>query len=202
MSKILNDLAELAKTIKNTQSDKELMNDDLDFITDRIENFPKYFNSIVMMEIRVEMAKFRLEGAELGGFRAELDANRRRAHILVANSINQINRLCEEYNREPVFNLPNNKEKLNSDDIEDREYAADMVYGFCKEVFLESKLKERYNNFDLDDRMDQKDAELLDMINNRDTFNGKISVDDLIKMAEEDIDIKSDDKDVSEDVCL
>ncbi|WP_373262024.1 hypothetical protein [Hungatella hathewayi] len=53
--------------------------------------------------------------------------------------------------------------------------------------------------------MDPKDAELHDMIINRNTFNRKVSVDNLIKMAEEDMDMKLqkyDDKDVSDDVCL
>lgn len=55
MSKILKDIIDLAKTIKDTQEDKELMEEDLDFLINRIENFPRYFNSIITMEIRIEM---------------------------------------------------------------------------------------------------------------------------------------------------
>lgn len=201
MSKILNDVIDLAKTIKENQEDKELVEEDLDFLTNRIENFPKYFNSVITMEIRMEMAKFRLEGAELGEYRMNLDANRRAAHISVADSINQINKLCEIYNKDPIFELPGDKEKLNSDSIDDREFAADLVYGFCKEVFLDSKSKERYN--ELNEISDEsRDHELYDMIQSRDTFNGKISVDDLIKLAKDDIESPEGKDEDLDEVCL
>jgi len=200
MSKILKDIIDLAKTIKDTQEDKELMEEDLDFLINRIENFPRYFNSIITMEIRIEMAKFRLDGAELGEYRANLDANRRSAHISVADSVNQINKLCEIYQKDPIFELPGNKEKLNSADIDDREFAADLVYGFCKEVFLESKLRERYN--ELEENGDvNRDSELYHMIQSRETFGGKVSVDDLIKLATDDTE-KSEGKEDLDDVCL
>lgn len=201
MSKILKDIIDLAKTIKDTQEDKELMEEDLDFLTNRIENFPRYFNSIITMEIRLEMAKFRLEGAELGEYRANLDANRRSAHISVADSVNQINKLCEIYQKDPIFELPGNKEKLNSADIDDREFAADLVYGFCKEVFLESKLRERYN--ELEENGDtNRDSELYGMIQSRETFGGKVSVDDLIKLAADDTEKSEGKEEDLDDVCL
>lgn len=141
-----------------------------------------------------------MEGAELGEYRANLDANRRSAHISVADSVNQINKLCEIYQKDPIFELPRNKEKLNSDDIDDREFAADLVYGFCKEVFLESKLRERYN--ELEENGDvNRDSELYQMIQSRETFGGKVSVDDLIKLATDDTE-KSEGKEDLDDVCL
>ena len=189
MSKILNDVIDLAKTIKENQEDKELVEEDLDFLTNRIENFPKYFNSVITMEIRMEMAKFRLEGAELGEYRMNLDANRRAAHISVADSINQINKLCEIYNKDPIFELPGDKEKLNSDSIDDREFAADL------------KSKERYN--ELNEISDEsRDHELYDMIQSRDTFNGRISVDDLIKLAKDDIESPEGKDEDLDEVCL
>lgn len=201
MSQILNNISDLAKTIIDTQKDKELMEDDLDSLTKWIENFPKYYNSVITMEIRIEMAKFRLEGSELGEYRANLDANRRMAHILVADSINKINRLCNVYKKEPVFKLPENKEKLNSESIDDREFAADLVYGFCKEVFLDSKSMERYNEQeDLEDNF--RDKELYNMIQSRNTFSGKISVDELIKLAKDDIEMSGGKKDELDDICL
>lgn len=201
MSKILNDVIDLAKTIKENQEDKELVEEDLDFLTNRIENFPKYFNSVITMEIRMEIAKFRLEGAELGEYRMNLDANRRAAHISVADSINQINKLCEIYDKDPIFKLPGDKEKLNSDSIDDREFAADLVYGFCKEVFLDSKSRERYNELE-DITDDSRDQELYNMIQSRDTFNGKISVDDLINLEKDNMEKPEGKGEEFDEVCL
>ena len=49
---------------------------------------------------------------------------------------------------------------------------------------------------------ESRDHELYDMIQSRDTFNGRISVDDLIKLAKDDIESPEGKDEDLDEVCL
>ena len=201
MSKILNDLVELAKRIKETQSDAEFKEQDLSFLVDHIEKIPNYFNSVIAMETKLPIAKFRLEQEAYCDLYKNLDTNRRIAHMAVTNAINGINALSNLYHMKPIFELPEGMEKLKSDDRDDRNLATDMVYQFCKEVFLDSSLREQYNDRETYSTT-ERENEVYDMIQTGNTFNGKISLDDLIKMSKEEITGQPIHPKKSDDFCL
>lgn len=67
---------------------------------------------------------------------------------------------------------------------DDRELAADAIYGFCKEVFLDARSKERYNQIEGYDR-EERDKELHEIGERSGYFNQKLSIDELIAQAKE-----------------
>ena len=98
-------------------ADKE----DLDIIQDSIDSFPKYIDSIVKMEVGATIAKHRCNTQD--EFVAEiqrLDKNRRIIHNSAITSAKILNRLCNLYKIEKIY----------EGDVEDRYEVAD----FAKEV--------------------------------------------------------------------
>lgn len=208
MSKVLNDLSNLAKTIKETELDPDIVKGDLDFLMQRIQKFPDYFNSVIMMETRMAVAKFTLDGETYRDLRTKLDGNRRSAHIAVTDAINQINNLSETvYHNGPIFEFSSkDNNKLDSNSIDDRDLAAYTVYGFCKEVFLDYKSRELYNELEGYSN-EQRNQEVDEITKSGGMFDGKISMDDLIQMTAEEPEYDSkeeakDEKTIDTDVCL
>lgn len=208
MSKVLNDLSNLAKTIKETEPDPDIVKGDLDFLMQRIQKFPDYFNSVIMMETRMAVAKFTLDGETYRDLRTKLDGNRRSAHIAVTDAINQINNLSETvYHNGPIFEFSSkDNNKLDSNSIDDRDLAAYTVYGFCKEVFLDYKSRELYNELEGYSN-EQRNQEVDEITKSGGMFDGKISMDDLIQMTAEEPEYDSreeakDEKTIDTDVCL
>lgn len=185
MSKVLNKLAHLAEIIKNSNNNAEEIKDDLDFLVKRIETFPKYFNSILIMETRLELGRFRLEPDDLAEMRTKLDHNRRDCHIIATNSINQLNRLAKAYNQNSIFIFPVENNVLNPENIEHREMAADCIFDFCKEVFLDVKEKEFFK--EMEEYNIQKNEELYEFHKTGKQFKSFTNVEDLITQAEHDI---------------
>lgn len=198
MSKILNNVASLAKQIYEKAEDPVLLKEDLDTLMRYVEAFPKYFDSVIRMETFSATARFRYEGDDLLDKLAKWDSDRRLAHIMATSAINKINRLCKVYEMDPIFEIPGVKEnRLNENSITDRKIAADIIYGFCKEVYLDAAEKERYNQ-----KETSFDQELSELQNDRIEFYKKISVDDLIKIAKEELDQEHGPSRDDDDVCL
>lgn len=205
MSKILKNLALLAQKIRNDESlDEEDMKDMEEFLMKRIERFPKYFSSVINMECRLVIMKQLYEREDYQEKVMKMDQARRDLHIMAADGINQINRLCRSYDMEPIFEFPliGNRELMPRAQIEgnpimernakdDRELAADAIYGFCKEVFLDSQSRERYNKMEEYSR-EERDQELASISNENGYFNEKLSVDQLIALAKAECDSHTD----------
>lgn len=133
MCKALDSIAELIQVIY--ASDDMDIREDLDFLVKRIENIPKYFNSILLMEQKLKLNRFRMDNEDYAVIRYDLDLNRRHLHITMTNSVNQINRLAKFYGLSPVF-VYEKEGELDSQCSADREIASNCVFDFCKEVFL------------------------------------------------------------------
>lgn len=197
MSKILNDIAELAKRIK-TNPEAEERGEDEAFLTKRIERFPQYFSTVISMESRISILANLYEREDYIDKVMRMDQSRRDQHILATDAINQINVLCDLYGMEHIFQFPaigNRKlqpeAKIKGNFLmemaakDDRELAADAIFEFCKEVFLESKDKERYNH--MIGSRGERDMELHDMSKEGICFKHEISVDELISIAKQQI---------------
>lgn len=197
MSKVLQDLANLANNIREKETDPEDRKDMEEFITKEIECFPKYFEAVVMMNTRLTIMSQLYDREDYIDKVQHMDQARRDAHIMVAQAINKINRLCDMYEIDHIFKFPGrgNEElqpipkvaghpKFEREAEADRELAADAVFGFCKEVFLEGKDLEKYNMHEGYTRA-QRDQELYEIGNGDGGFNTKITVDELIDKARE-----------------
>lgn len=195
MTKVMKNLAALAEKIKN---DKELTMEDKqdmqEFLIERIEMFPKYFSSVVNMKTQLTILEQLCTPEDYAEKRMSLDEQRRRAHIMATMSINQINKLCKSYEMEAIFQFPEigNRELLpeaknKGNRVEemqassDRELAADAVYGFCKEVFLDGKSRSLYNEYDCD--RTTRDIDLFHIGNDSGFFSTSVQLDDLIDQA-------------------
>ncbi len=195
MTKVMKDLATLAERIKN---DKELTMEDKqdmqEFLIERIEMFPKYFSAVVNMKTQLTILEQLCTSEDYAEKRSHLDEQRRRSHIMATMSINQINKLCKSYEMEAIFQFPEigNREllpeaKQKGNRVEemqassDRELAADAVYGFCKEVFLDGKSRALYNEYECD--RSTRDMELFHIGNDSGFFHTSLELDDLINQA-------------------
>lgn len=173
MSEILNKIRNLTTTMYYS-NEKERF-DDLEQLEKHLEAFPKYNNAVINESIKLEIIKFRYEGEALRTARMELDQARREAHQLATISVNFINKLAVVYNQEKIFNVNH----LDFDNRDDRETAAVITFGLCKEIFLDSKELERYNQVEEYDYRTM-DEELADYMRNRTLFDKKLSIKDLI----------------------
>lgn len=70
-------ITELYKTmLENAKNDED--NELVEFIADQVDVFRKYVNSVVEMEIRIPVARFRMETEDFQRFAERLDTNRRK----------------------------------------------------------------------------------------------------------------------------
>lgn len=150
-------LMELASAIANMSETEEERFEIAQFLEERIEKLPKYFSCVITMNTQIGVIRVMCDDPEEIGRRIEqLDRARRMAHISAVMAINQINRLCTSYGVQKVFQFPEigdrelfaeAKIKGNPQSeriaMEDRELAADRIYDFCKEIFLDDASKER-----------------------------------------------------------
>lgn len=119
---------ELYKTMlkkAKDNEDKELM----EFIVDQIEVFRKYVNSVVEMEIRIPLERFRMEAEDLQRFIERLDTNRRNIHERAIDSCRSLNRLCDKMGLEALY----------PGDLEDRYQVADFCLEIVSELFRDGQ---------------------------------------------------------------
>lgn len=200
MSSTLDKLQKLSQAVKNEfQNDPEELQEMEEFLLSKVNAFPNYFNSVVSMESRIVILK-ELCDPETYRFRVQkMDDDRRSAHIAATNAINQLNRLCKRYDLEPLFTfegigdrelhsvaeIPGNSAKEN-EAIEDRERAADAIFSFCKEVFLDKKVQEKYNQIENPDR-NQRHKETFEMSQSNEQFDKKYnSIEEMINETHRD----------------
>lgn len=129
----------LVKAIREADIDPEDMRDDLESAETSILKFPKYFNAVIETVVRSRT----LSKDNISHYQYQimhLDEMRRSAHISVAIAVNKLNRLCRMYNVEQMFDIDN----LSGDNVDDREKAANAVYNFCKETFLDEEYRSGY----------------------------------------------------------
>lgn len=113
---LYNKMLEMAKE----ENDMLLM----DLIRDQVDNFRKYVNAVVEMEIRIPIARFRSTDAEdFQRFVERLDSNRRKIHEVAIDSCRILNRTCATMGLDSFY----------PGDLEDRYQVAD----FCMEIVSE-----------------------------------------------------------------
>ena len=109
-------ITELYKTmLENAKNDED--NELVEFIADQVDVFRKYVNSVVEMEIRIPVARFR--------FAERLDTNRRKIHERAIDSCRILNRLCDKMGLEAFYPR----------DLEDRYQVADFCWEIVSELF-------------------------------------------------------------------
>lgn len=175
---VLENMGSLMEAISKGEYSQE----DLENLEGWALKIPEYFNSVINYAISSRIASFTLEGEEYRDKITALDRNRRISHIALTDSVNKINRLASMYDKEPVFET-GNKKVLDSNNVEDRETAADISFSFCTEVFLDEMERSKYHIKSADHRdVDQK---LSEMENDRVTFKtgNRFHLDDFIKRA-------------------
>lgn len=132
--------------------------DTKEFVVEAFSKLPEYFSTVIMVNVEVSM----MDSSNRNPYKIQtLDEKRRLAHIAATNAINQINRLSKEVGlKENFFLFPEmNDQPLFAGSLHDigddakraahdRELAAFRIYGFCKQMFLYSKDKRRYNKFE------------------------------------------------------
>ena len=202
MSKILTDLTRLAEAVsKDPDLIPEEKMDDVEFILKNLEAFPKYFNSVIMTETQVSMLRFVYEREDYIDRVQSIDQKRRDNHIGATDAINKINRRANYYGLEPIFKYPGCEERelegrpkidgiknpelirrIEFEAKEDRKIAADIVYKFCKDVFLDAKSKEKYNGKEEYDR-EERDEELYQIGKNQGHFKERLTLEDLFEEA-------------------
>ena len=197
MSKVLQDLANLAKTIREKETDPEELKDMEKFLEEKIGAFPQYFSSVIIMETHMTILRAMYDREDYIDRVQNMDQNRRISHQMAAYAINGINRVCDMYGVDHIFKFPEKENdelkpeaSFHGDPIserlakDDRELAADAVYNFCKEVFLDAKSREIYNVHEVETR-EQRDQELYEIGKTHGTFNKEITIDELIDKARE-----------------
>lgn len=156
---------------------RENVDDDLEFVIERIEKLPEYFNVVITSELSIRMAYMRYEGdaERIRDTVENIDRTRREKHISLTNSINQLNRMCDVHNIPRIFETGRSID-LNPELKEDREIATDLCYNFCKDVFLDSKTREAMRAKDSSDfTATQRDEELFVISNtHQGTFRHEI----------------------------
>lgn len=196
MSKILDDLIKLAEKIsKNENLSPEDRDNDIDFIIKNIGQFPKYFNAVIMTETQISILRFKYDREDYLDKTQAADQSRRDYHINATHSINKINRAARRYGLDAIFKYdgyetrelkpePEIKGVRVMEDAakEDRKIAADLVYVFCKDVFLDAKTREKYNEKQEYTR-EEREAELYRIGKNDDHFNTETTLDELIEKA-------------------
>lgn len=77
--------------------------DALNFVTDRLQTFPNYVNSVITEQMTIPMIRFRVDDPEQQGqMRMQIDRNRRICHDAAIDSVNQLNRISVLHGL-PVF---------------------------------------------------------------------------------------------------
>lgn len=190
MLKVLKDISELAKAIKEDESlTSEFIKDDLESLEKWLNSFPEYFNSVVTMQSSMSFYRFLYEGEEYRDRAQALDQTRRDKHILATQSINKINRLAKSYGMSEIFPVgkelkPAPRDWKDDPQAErkakdDRELAADYIYEFCKQVFLDGQSHNQYLT-------NKRDRELYQMEVNRTSFKTNLSLDEMISKINSD----------------
>lgn len=110
--------------------------EDLEFVENRLDKIPNYFNSVITFNVRMPILMAMYEGEEFRDKMSKLDSNRRYAHIAMCDAINQINRLCRAYEVDVIFDT--DSRDLISASVDDRAIAAGIAFSFCTELYAET----------------------------------------------------------------
>ncbi len=176
-------LRECCEKVKEKSDDVEL---DFACIEDCLLQMPKYFNSIIHEEIGLTLANIRYaDNPEMLKYtREQLDTNRRMCHICMTDGINILNRLCTMIGVEKIFQIEGDR-VIDSNDLEDRELAADLCFNFCKDSFLDARTKEELWNKGFDHEAtnrNERENELYQMIQSRLGFDENKVSETIIKL--------------------
>ena len=101
----------------------------VELINDLVDTFRKYVNSVVEMEIRIPVERFRMEAEDLQRFIERLDLNRRIIHEKAIDSCRILNRICDTMGLEEFY----------SGDLEDRYQVADFCLEIVSELFRDGQ---------------------------------------------------------------
>ena len=98
-------LKNLMQTIERFDNESDI-EDYFDFVNRALEDIPNYFHAIIKQQTDPLLLSPTLRFSDPEGYRerfVEHDRNRRSKHILMTESINKINRLCQSFHLPEVF---------------------------------------------------------------------------------------------------
>ncbi|MCM1295892.1 MAG: DUF3232 domain-containing protein [Muribaculaceae bacterium] len=118
---------------QNGIGDGPMQFDDMDeacgFISDRLDRFPAYVNSVVRMQTNMNIwtAQYLGEPEKFQYHVKQADTGRRLAHDSAIDSINQLNRLCEKHGLDKFMDV----------DTSDRHACAEAIGDYVSAMYLE-----------------------------------------------------------------
>ena len=117
--------------------------DALDTISDAMNSFVEYQNSVINMAIMQPLLYARYEGEELRDRVMNLDQTRRFKHESAIASSNMLNRICNAYGVEPFVNIPDGP-------VEDQRAAvAEFTGTFCQEMYDSKRTRSPKESYEI-----------------------------------------------------
>lgn len=86
--------------------------EDIELVEQALESCNRYVRSVVNMENAIGVARFRMEASEYRAYIQQLDYSRKINHNATIVNVKLLNRLCDLYGVEPVYegDVDNRKE--------------------------------------------------------------------------------------------
>lgn len=171
MNEILARGINLVKAIRDSDVDMDEKNDDIRNVKDYLESFPRYLNSVISYAIASQMIRILYDGENYRDRMKSLDENRRRKHIAATDAVNKLNTIARYYEVKEIIPIGR---RLDSNSVDDREYAVKLTYDFCTSVFLDEIERSGYNI----GKGESADQELLHMIEKGGGFHTDLSLEE------------------------
>ena len=150
---MLNELMKLSDCVVK-ENDEDL----IEFVNKNLANIPAYFNNVVKYctDARLLSSTFKFHNPDkYVELKENYELERRSSHINMTDSINKINRLCDSYEIQRVFETGKDRD-LYSDTkdgkipeflaIEDRSLAADLGKEFLLTALMTNEQVKKYEN--------------------------------------------------------
>lgn len=120
------EVLKLVASMMESAEDQEEKEDFAIFLEDRLNSMPDYFNTVVTIENRLAVARFKCDDPEeFQEIVTNLDFSRRVKHDAMIASITALNRQCRRFGLTPLY----------EGDETDRWEMADFCEEFCCDIF-------------------------------------------------------------------
>ena len=85
------------------RSSEETEKEDYDFVLERMLRLSDYIKQVFKMQIEMSVVHDRFSGSDVSDKIKEVDRKRKDRHDLAIDAVNQLNRFCDIYKVEPLF---------------------------------------------------------------------------------------------------
>ena len=138
-------------------------------LEDRCESFPDYVNSVVSMELKISVARFKCNDiAEFQDVVRNADISRRNSHLNLVASINVLNRMSEMLSLDPFYTATINGIEYGAgikfDEERDcRAAAANAAKDFVDELYYDGRHRKQGLDitYEMEKNQDRVDSEMV-----------------------------------------